>query len=262
MVPDEVTFAALDDVVGRTPRSLILANEAIRMERLARPDAGIGLNAVVEPGKRAMTVATDTEDAVAGLLQPGNYVDIIVTIKPEEGTIQAKWATDTILQGIKVLAVGGSISQAPLDEQQARIASNKPQEPTESKTDTKTKKRASQQDVMRRMKPSITLEVTPEDAERLALAVDQGEIHVVLRSDIDILHYEDNALITSKELIGLPPGEVAPDPLPKRRDAVEVPPVPTGPTAVVIQGSNKTDVALNPDGSVQTENTQKRKKNR
>lgn len=251
-VPEDESFASVDDVVGRTPRSLILANEPVREERLARPDAGIGLNAVVEPGKRAMTVATNTEDAVAGLLQPGNYVDIIVTIKPEEGAQISKWATDTILQGIKVLAVGGSLGMTTAEVPEKKSATNQPEAKKEKKKGT------SQQDMMKRMKPSITLEVTPDEAEKLALAVAQGDIHVVLRSDIDILQYADNGPITSRQLIGLPvnvtpAAAVARDPRPGTPD-----PLPTGPTAVVIQGSSRTDVKFNSDGS-NSETSDKRK---
>ena len=255
MVPEDESFGNVDDVVGRTPRSLILANEPIREERLARPDAGIGLNAIVEPGKRAMTVATNTEDAVAGLLQPGNYVDIIVTIKPEEGAMLTKWATDTILQGIKVLAVGGSLSMQSASEPVAKkTASNQPEEKKEKKKGT------SQQDMMKRMKPSITLEVTPDEAEKLALAVAQGDIHVVLRSDIDILHYADNGPITSRSLIGMPASTAPPVVIHNRNnDTPEV--LPTGPTAVVIQGSSRTDVKFNEDGS-NSETSDKRKRNK
>ncbi len=249
-VPDEGVYAALGDVLGRTPRERILVNEPIREDRLARPDAGIGLNAVVTPGKRAMTVGTNTEDAVAGLLQPGNYVDIIVTIKPEDPTqANAKWATDTILQSIKVLAVGGSLSQSAAE--QKTTATNSPDDKATKKT------KSSQQDMMRRMKPSITLELTPEEAEKLALAVAQGDIHVVLRSDIDIMQYADNGPITSRALIGFP--VAAPPPSTGKAPATAE--LPSGPSAVVIQGSSRTDVKFNADGT-SSQTSEKRNKNR
>ena len=181
MVPRDYTFAQLTDVLGRTPRERILANEAIREERLARPDAGVGLNAIVTPGKRAMTVATDTETAIAGLLQAGNYIDVIVTIAPEDpAAVGAKWVTDTILQGIKVLAVGSSLD----GESQAT-----------TETDSNGKPRPSNQNQTRNLKPSITLELTLDEAERLAQAVARGDLHVVLRSDIDILQTTSNGAV-------------------------------------------------------------------
>jgi len=257
-VPEEGIFSSLDDVVGRTPKERILVDEPIRDERLARPAQGIGLNAVVTPGKRAMTVATNTEDAVAGLLQPGNYVDIIVTIKPEDpAAANAKWATDTILQTIKVLAVGGSLSQSAAD--QTKTVTSAPGEDGKKRTTT-TAQPGSQQDMMRRMKPSITLEVTPEEAEKLALAVAQGDIHVVLRSDIDNFQYTDHGPITSRALIGFPAGPPSPIDQPKT-DKPPSQPESSGPSATVIVGSSRTDVKFNADGT-STETTDKRKKNR
>ncbi|MSQ00854.1 MAG: Flp pilus assembly protein CpaB [Myxococcales bacterium] len=180
-VPEETTFSRIEDVIGRTPRERILTSEPIRDERIARPDAGIGLNAIVQPGKRAMTVAINTEDAVAGLLHPGNYVDIIVTISPEETSASTdKWVTDTILQSIRVLAVGGSLND-PLGKPTAE----KKGVTTADGRKVELKKKDGKDNAARRLKPSITLEVSPDEAEKLALAVAQGDIYVVLRSDID-----------------------------------------------------------------------------
>jgi pilus assembly protein CpaB len=185
-IPRGYTFAQLTDVLGRTPRERILASESIREERLARPDAGIGLNAIITPRKRAMTIATDTETAVAGLLQAGNYIDVIVTIAPEDPSASgAKWVTDTILQGIKVLAVGSSLdAEAPRSNEGEKAIQAKPNSQTRS------------------LKPSITLELSPDEAERLAQAIARGEIHVVLRSDMDILETVSNGQVTTGSLIG------------------------------------------------------------
>lgn len=184
-IPRDYTFAQVNAVVGRTPRERILASESIREERLARPEAGIGLNAIVTPRKRAMTIATDTETAVAGLLQAGNYIDVIVTIAPEDPSSNgAKWVTDTILQGIKVLAVGSSLdADAPHTSDAEKTIQAKPTSQT------------------RNLKPSITLEVGPDEAERLAQAIARGEIHIVLRSDMDILETVSNGQVTTGSLI-------------------------------------------------------------
>ncbi|MBM4389804.1 MAG: Flp pilus assembly protein CpaB [Deltaproteobacteria bacterium] len=257
-VPDQGIFSSLDDVVGRTPSERILAGEPIRDERLARPAQGIGLNAVVTPGKRAMTVATSTEDAAAGVLQPGNYVDIIVTIKPEDpAAANAKWANDTILQTIKVLAVGGSLSQSAAD--QTKTATSAPGEDGKKRT-TSSAQPGSQQEMMRRMKPSITLEVTPEEAEKLALAVAQGDIHVVLRSDLDNFQYTDHGPITSRALIGSPAGPPSPIGRPKT-DKPSSNTENADPSATVIMGSSRTDVKFNAAGT-STETTDAGNKNR
>ncbi len=242
MIPRDETFAQLTDVLGRTPRERILANECVREERLARPDAGVGLNAIVTPGKRAMTVATDTETAVAGLLQAGNYIDVIVTIAPEDATAAgAKWVTETILQGIKVLAVGSSLDA----DGEAPAETDKNGKPHTTSNQT------------RSLKPSITLELTLEEAERLAQAVARGDLHVVLRSDIDILQTTSNGPVTTENLIGMDakqPVQVA------HKDA---PPVPEGPKATVIQGGNSSIITFQADGTTsESSNKNQPKKNR
>jgi len=249
-IPAEGTYSLAADLVGRTPRERILADEPVRIERIARPDAGVGLNAIVQPSKRAMTVATNTEDAVAGLLQPGNYVDIIVTIKPEDPTANsAKWVTDTILQAIKVLAVGGALDQgnAPAPTKVTNQADG-------TKKVEVTKKDPKSPVV--KLKPSITLEVTPDEAEKLALAVAQGDIYVVLRSDIDTMQYANEGVKTSRTLI---PGlEGQPVETPKKIEATA--PVDNGgPRAIVIQGSSRTDVQFNPSGTTESASGSKRK---
>lgn len=240
LVPPENVFKSIDEVRGRTPRERVLSNELIREERLARADAGVGLNAIISPGKRAITVATNTETAVAGLLQPGNYVDIIVTIRPENPEdVGARWVSKTILQGIRVLAVGSTISSVQPD----------PKDKTKGNT-------------QRNLKPSITLEVTPDEAEQLALATSQGDVHVTLRTDTDFTQIDSNSVTTAARIIGLQPEtsantEDAPPPQIARPQATPAP-TPTAPSAEVISGSDATQVTFGSEGTTET----KRRKNR
>ncbi len=245
MVPREQTFPELDKVLGRTPRERILANEPIREERLASANAGVGLNAIVTPGKRAMTIATDTETAVAGLLQAGNFVDVIVTIKPEDpSAVGAKYVADTILQEIKVLAVGSNLGGNAAKEKEAKDA------------------KKSKGDATKKMKPSITVEVTPEEAEKLALAQTRGEIHVVLRSDIDILQIDSQGLTTTSQLIGFDAEQKDPTPIRRRRDAAAAPTAPEAPKAEVIQGASKTEVAFGADGTTDETTDKSKRRNK
>lgn len=248
MVPREPTFAELDKVLGRTPRERILANEPIREERLASANAGIGLNAIVTPGKRAMTIATDTETAVAGLLQAGNFVDVIVTIRPDDPSVVGstkQYVTETILQEIKVLAVGSNLGGNAAKEEEAKEAKKKKSDQT------------------KKLKPSITVEVTPEEAEKLALAMTRGEIHVVLRSDIDILQIDSQGLTTSSNLIGFEAEQKDPTPIKRRKDVAAAPAgaAPVTPKAEVIQGASKTEVSFGADGTTD-ESTDKKRRNK
>lgn len=260
-VPEEGVFHKLDDLITRTPREHILGNEIIREERLAKPEAGIGLNAIIKPGKRAMTVMTDTEQAIAGLLQPGNYVDIIVAIKPEDPSAAgAKWVSDTILQEVRVLAVGGQLnppaakprSKAEADAKEKGKATEKPAASA-----------ANDPNMTRKLKPSITLEVTPEEAEKLALAETQGEVYVTLRSDTDILTVEDRPVVTITGMIGLPtaaPQASAP-PKPDRPAAAAAAAPPPEINATVVSGSSSTTYVIDEGGDAKAKDN-KRGKNK
>lgn len=234
--PDYV-FSDPTEVVGRTPRERVLADEILRVERLARADAGVGLNAIITPGRRAMTIETDTESGMAGLLQPGNYVDVIVTIRPDdEEEAGGKWVTETILQTVRILAVGAQLGAK--EEEEGR---------------SKTKKR---------QRPSVTLELTLEEAEKLALASSRGDLHLVMRSDIDIVQQQTDGPLTSNTLLGLTiQQKVEQVTAGVRGPRTTTPAEPDKETAVVIQGSNTT-VETFEDGEKVEEEKRRRGRNR
>jgi len=237
MVPQDTegaqVFRSLEEVLGRTPRERILANEIIRGERLARRNAGEGLNAIITPGKRAMTIETDEASGLAGLLQPGNYVDVIVTLRPDDVAGRASYATETLLQGIQVLAVGSSL--APQEQQ--------PQGATATRGARETN---------RRTKSTATLELTLEEAEKLALASVRGELHLVLRSDVDITQQTTHGPVTASVVIGW-------DTTPKTPAAPTTPTKPTKPEGAkqpeavggveIIQGSDVQNVQYDAKGN-------------
>lgn len=185
MVPAEVVFSAPGEVVGQTPKDRILANEMIRAERLARADAGIGLNAIIDRGMRAMAIFVNSEQAVAGFVQPGNYVDVLVTIKPDDPQqSEAKAYTKVIMQKIKVLAVGTTLNMSPTNKE-------------ESATPNSDRSRGN-------VKPTVTLMVDLEQAEQLAHGSSLGDIHLALRADVDIDETQTEGA-TAAELIGQAP---------------------------------------------------------
>lgn len=260
-VPEEGVFHTLADVTNRTPKERILGNEIIREERLANAQAGVGLNAIISPGKRAMTLVTDTEQAVAGLVQAGNYVDVIVAIKPEDpAQTGAKWVSETIIQGIKVLAVGGSLNPTPTPsttttKSTEKDADGKPKEPKPAPSTVQDPNMA------RKLKPSITLEVSPEEAEKLALAQSQGDIYVTLRSDTDIVQFPTDGFVTVNTLIGRPveaPAAAAPPKPDRPAAAAPAPAAEPAPTATVIQGSKSTEYVLG-GGGAQAQDNKSRK---
>jgi Flp pilus assembly protein CpaB len=144
--PTDLLYTAVEPLVGRTPRERILAGEPVRIERLADPKAGTGLNALLPAGRRAMVLPAAAGAGLAGRATPGNHVDVLVTLPPVDARARgARWTTSTLLRDLRVLAVPEGAS-AP---------------------------------------GGLTVEVDPWQAERLALALARGDVRVALRSDTE-----------------------------------------------------------------------------
>jgi pilus assembly protein CpaB len=140
-------------LTGRVLLSPVKANEPVLESRLAPTTitAG-GIAAVVTPNSRAMSVKVDRVTGIAGFIHPGNRVDVLVTIQDREKNRAP--ITKTVLENILVLAAGPQIEK-----------DGKRERPT-------------QVDV-------ITLEVTPREGEKLALAASEGKIQLALRNYTD-----------------------------------------------------------------------------
>jgi len=167
-VPESV-LRQPEQAVGRVPRERILSQEFIREERLADPEAGVGLNAIIPRGMRAISINISDGSAVSGFLNPGNYVDVLVTI---EGDENREAETNTLLQAVTVLAVNNRLGNST----------------SESTGD--------------RSKASVTVAVTPDLAEKLTHAVAQGTVTMTLRNDIDVTHVETHGAFASSLLGG------------------------------------------------------------
>jgi pilus assembly protein CpaB len=140
-------------LAGKTIIYPIKANEPILVSRLAPTDVkGGGVAAVVAPNKRAMAVKVDKVIGVSGFIHPGNRVDVLVTLSGQ-GKVSSPIAK-TVLENVLVLATGIEIEQAGKKEKAAPV------------------------DV-------ITLEVTPEEGEKLALAAAEGNLQLSLRNFSD-----------------------------------------------------------------------------
>lgn len=147
-------FTDLTAAVGRVVVKPILATEPVLESALAPSDLKKGgMAAVITPQKRAMAVKVDDVIGVAGFLQPGHLVDVLVSL--EEPGEKKNQITKTVLENILVLSVGTE----------------------DQESDDKAAKKVT----------VATLEVTLDEAEKLALSVNQGRIQLALRgySDID-----------------------------------------------------------------------------
>jgi pilus assembly protein CpaB len=144
-------FSSLNDIKDRVLISPLKVNEPITEHKLApiSMETG-GVSAVLAPGKRAIGVKGDKVIGLSGFVNPGNRVDVLVTLKDPDTKNQK---TKTILESIPVLATGTQIEE------------NEKGEPAPV-------------DV-------YTLEVTAEEAEKLALAASEGRIQLALRNVTD-----------------------------------------------------------------------------
>ncbi|MBA2321825.1 MAG: Flp pilus assembly protein CpaB [Deltaproteobacteria bacterium] len=229
-LPDGV-FLSPDHVVGRIPRERILANEFIRADRLADPESGVGLNAVIPRGMRAISVEVSGGHALAGFLNPGNYVDVIVTIKPdasvESTEPDAKGAaeTKTFLQAVFVLGVNSRMQRE--DATQAKEKRGK-------------------------ASPSVTLLVNAEQAEQVAHFDERGDLTLTLRNDQDV---EETALqasgvnVEDLRAILAGPEKVEKARMIKRTKVVAPAPVPD--TLIIIKGSKRTEQQMDQNGVIQ-----------
>ncbi|GAB3545512.1 Flp pilus assembly protein CpaB [Noviherbaspirillum agri] len=145
-----VLKGAFDDTKKLDARVLntnVQRGEPLLETKLAPVGAKAGLSAVITEGRRAMTVKVNEVVGVAGFALPGNYVDIMVNAEDE----QKKQVSKIVLEQILVLAV----AQDQVVEGKAKVVS------------------------------AVTLEVTPEQAEKLDLARSIGSLSLVLRNQVD-----------------------------------------------------------------------------
>lgn len=150
------TDAAVDlkEVVGKTVKSEILPGEQVLRGRLAGAQGvSEGLSYIIEPGKRAVTIAVNEVSGVAGQVKPGDRVDIMGTFD-NQGIL-----TTLILQNIPVLSVDKTTDTASQGENQASYS-------------------------------TLTLSVNPDQMQPLVLCSETTTIRLALRSaaDNDILN--------------------------------------------------------------------------
>ena len=138
-------FSTPQQVIGKVNRVKIVANEPIIESRLA--GEGAGLTVRLEPGKRALALRVDEIIGVSGFIVPDDHVDVILVTTAAGGSADQR-ISKIVLQNMKVLSVAQNTEQKEGKPQLAR---------------------------------SITLEVTPAEAEKLTLASQEGQIMLALR---------------------------------------------------------------------------------
>jgi pilus assembly protein CpaB len=184
-------FPGVERLEGRVTAYAFTEGEPLLEKKLAPRGTSPGLTALLAPDKRAMTVKVDEASGVAGFVAPDNHVDVVVTV--DKGDYSKNPVSKVVFQNLRVLGIGQRIEARPGD---------KPQ-----------------------VVPTVTLEVTPEEGERLALAAQEGRISLVLRGQEDARLVSTPGAMASR-MFGILAGQeatpqAAPDPEPRRR-TVEV----------------------------------------
>jgi pilus assembly protein CpaB len=162
-----------DDVVGHILIYPVAAKEPILKRDLAS-GSSFGLSAKIPDGMRAMAVKTNEINNVAGFIFPGSHVDVLMTIRGDNNTT----VTRTVLQNVLVLSTGARMDPDP---------NAKPENVT-----------------------VVTLLVTPEQSQKVALAQVQGSLNFVLRNGNDSAQPETPS-VSLAELDGQPKKPAAPE---------------------------------------------------
>ncbi|MGH7718760.1 MAG: Flp pilus assembly protein CpaB [Gemmatimonadaceae bacterium] len=168
-------YSRTDSVIGRVTRVAVFEGEAIVPGRLAPVGASAGIEARIAPGKRGVGVRINDVAGMSGLIQPNSRVDVLVTLRDGAGRDQM---AKIFLTNVRVLSMGAETER--MEEGRAIRAS------------------------------TATLELTPVEAEQIALAQRQGTIQLVLRG------YGDGDSVDTE-------GTRVPDMLGQLREAVPPP---------------------------------------
>jgi pilus assembly protein CpaB len=161
-------FSDPDSVAGQTTKIFLAAREPITATKLS--SRGGGLSMLVRPGLRATSLEVNQVSGVSGFVLPGDRVDVLVTVDGRGANQEAQ--TKTILQNAEVLASG---------------------------------QKTTQQDNKPITVQAVTILVDPAGAERLALGLHEGKLHLVLRNPQDADTSRVAALSTQEMLEGKAP---------------------------------------------------------
>lgn len=207
-------YESVDSLLNQSTKVFLKRNEPIMESKLSTVGGGLSLR--IDPSMRAASIQVDKVSGVSGFIQPGDRVDVIATLKQNNEPV-----SKTILQNVLVLAAG---------------------ETTENKSDK----------VMQVQ--SVTLLVSPEGSQALALAMREGKVDLALRNPADTLLVTADPLSRKTML----QGEKKPAPTVVYRDRPvekkEEPKEPPKPPVTVFKGPQADTVrpAIQPNGTTAT----------
>src|SRR5512139_1905355 len=199
------------ELADRVVKTTLMRGEPVLESKLAPRGTKGGLSAVIAEGKRAITVKVNEVVGVAGFALPGNHVDIMVNTEDE----RKRQISKIVLEKILVLAVA---QEASRDDTKPKVVN------------------------------AVTLEVTPEEAERIDLARSVGNLSLVLRNQVDAENAQTSGIRKNELLHGSsdPQPVVAAHPVrtavKRRPSRPRVVAENNGQTVEVIKGLNRSNV--------------------
>src|SRR6266436_4888911 len=202
-------FHLKTSVVGRGAILPIARGEFFLPSKLAGENAGAGMQSLIPPGMRAVSVRVNEVIGVAGFVVPGTRVDVLLTGNPTGASDQR---TTTVLENVAVIATGQKLERNTAGEPQ--------------------------------LTPVITLLVSPDDAQKLTLATTQGKIQLALRNPLDTKQQELASVSAIALYKGVPtPAPVAARPKTVKHTAVQTLPSTTPPaySVQVIKGTKTSE---------------------
>jgi len=137
---------------GAVVRTELAAGQPVTEDRVVHPGERGFLAAVLEPGLRAVSVPVNATTGISGFIFPGDWVDVLLTMRvksDENGKAKTRYFSQTLLAGIRVLAIDQSTENVDGKAAPAKTA---------------------------------TIQVTPKQAEEIAIALTMGDLSLSLRS--------------------------------------------------------------------------------
>jgi pilus assembly protein CpaB len=209
----EGAFATKDELL-KDGRRVVLAplepNEPVLRSKTTGPGQRASLSSLLQEGKRAVTVRVDDVRGVAGFILPGDFVDVVLIA--EDPASRRENYSEVLVQNLKVLAVD-------------QLASERQEQPTVPK--------------------AVTLEVTPEQAQKILLATNIGRLSLTLRRLAEA-NLAATRRVTEKDLgegRGIVERIVAPPPPPPPVVAAPPPPSDTA-TVTIVRNMKREDYTV------------------
>lgn len=182
-------------LIGRGAIVPIGKHEPVTLTKVAEAGAGSGLPPLIPSGMRAISIRVNEVIGVAGFVVPGTRVDVVVTMAKDADQTM----TRTVVSNVQVLTAGSRFDQEKAREDGKPIQTS-----------------------------VVTLMVLPDDAERIALAQNEGKLNLALRNPMDQAPTDTRGIKLASLMAG-PGGQAVVDPVRHRVVARQVAPAPPPP---------------------------------